>query len=85
MELKTVILHGGPRDGREAQVWAGQPMLYLPLRVTIEQSELLRIGETQCWKHPECVYVLRDGAYCFDRVQHYCPDDVPVPRQEWNE
>lgn len=73
---KKVKLIGGSRDGESIKVKTWQVVLYMPIRLSIEEMRQLRIDDRMRWKTPEEVYLRGDtGDFTFNKTIHYKPVD----------
>ena len=70
----AVTLRGGSRDGeRFLRPANGARVLIVPARVSMEESESLRISDAVAWKAPEDVYELQNGEWVYVKTHHFKP------------
>ena len=73
---KVIKLIGGSRDGESIEVKTWQVVLYMPIRLSMEEMRQLKIDATRRWKTPEEVYIRGDnGNFTFTKTIHYKPAD----------
>lgn len=73
---KEIKLIGGSRDGESIKVKPWQVVLYMPIRLSLEEMRQLKIDDKVRWKIPEEVYIRGDdGDFTFNKTIHYKPAD----------